>query len=187
MARIPWPSTAVNVSILCKRPGGGGGGVGEGLYFWTTRGSLRQGRVRAHLSRGQGPPYPPPPFSLLSVNTAERHRAPSCTLCSWFERGGKWPDHVFYPPDCSDWARVFVFERVFQSESSQAVDKIPGRAGSATQTNEHTRICLTVRTRLFPFISPTLRAKRRPGRAPRAPSHTSSFENECHLVIETAH
>ena len=25
MARIPWPSTAVNVSILCKRPRGGGG------------------------------------------------------------------------------------------------------------------------------------------------------------------
>ena len=95
--------------------------------------------------------------------------------------------HVFYPPDCSDWARVFVFERVFQSESSQAVDKIPGRAGSATQTHEHTRICLTVRTRLFPFISPTLRAKRRPGRAPRAPSYTSSFENQCHLVIEAAH
>jgi len=68
----------------------------------------------------------------------------------------------------------------------KAVDKIPGRAGSATQTHEHTRICLTVRTRLFPFISPALRAKRHPGRAPRAPSHTSSFENECHLVIETA-
>ena len=32
MARIPWPSTAVNVSILCKRPGGGGGSVGEGIF-----------------------------------------------------------------------------------------------------------------------------------------------------------
>ena len=37
MARIPWPSTAVNVSILCKRPGGGGGGEGEGTKVFFGR------------------------------------------------------------------------------------------------------------------------------------------------------
>lgn len=185
MARIPWPSTAVNVSILCKRPGGGGGGEGEGtkVFLDDPRKPSTWACHSAPLSR---------PRSSISA---------SSLLSPLGEHGGASPRAIMHPLLMvrARWevARRTCFSRptalighVFsncQSESSQAVDKIPGRAGSATQTHEHTRICLTVRTRLFPFISPTLRAKRRPGRAPRAPSHTSSFENECHLVIETAH
>lgn len=112
-------------------------------YFWTTRGSLRRGRVTAHLSRGQGPPYPPPPFSLLSVNTAERHRAPSCTLCSWFERGGKWRrEHVFFPPDCSDWARKHVFSNPSHHKRWIKFLAGPGRPPKRTSTHESASRCV---------------------------------------------
>ena len=113
-------------------------------YFWTTRGSLRRGRVTAHLSRGQGPPYPPPPLSLLSVNKAERHRAPSCTLCSWFERGGKWPEtHVFY--DCSDLSEADWALHVFSNPSQPRWIKFlagPGRPPKRTSTHESASRCV---------------------------------------------
>ena len=98
MARIPWPSTAVNVSILCRRP------VQREAYFWWSRGRERgEGGARphraAHLSRGPGLPYPPPRYFSLPANATERRRGPTRTLCSWFERVEKWAatDTCFSP------------------------------------------------------------------------------------------
>ena len=98
MARIPWPSTAVNVSILCRRP------VQREAYFWWSRrrerGEGGAGHHRAaHLSRGPGLPYPPPRYFSLPANATERRRGPTRTLCSWFERVEKWAkeDTCFSP------------------------------------------------------------------------------------------
>ena len=103
MARIPWPSTAVNVSILCRRP------VQRVAYFWRGRGTERgeggAGPHRAaHLSRGPGLPYPPPRYFSLPANATERRRGPTRTLCSWFERVEKWAatDTCFSPGRSDD-------------------------------------------------------------------------------------
>lgn len=189
MARIPWPSTAVNVSILCKRPGGGGGGEGEGtkVFLDDPRKPSTWACHSAPLSR---PRSSISASSLLSPLGEHGRASPRAIMHPLLMVRARWEvarPTCFIRPTALI-GHVFSSLNVFSNPSHhKAVDKIPGRAGSATQTHEHTRICLTVRTRLFPFILPALRAKRRPGRAPRAPSHTSSFENECHLVIETAH
>ena len=159
MARIPWPSTAVNVSILCRRP------VQREAYFWWSRrrerGEGGAGHHRAaHLSRGPGLPYPPPRYFSLPANATERRRGPTRTLCSWFERVEKWAkEDTCFSPAGAKTDQIHVLQAQILSQILSAAPE------SSCHTHKHARIRLTVRPKSSREVSRAFCPRRRPGRA----------------------
>ena len=145
MARIPWPSTAVNVSILCKRPGGGGGGEGEGtkVFLDDPRKPSTWACHSAPLSR---PRSSISASSLLSPLGEHGGASPRAIMHPLLMVRARWEvasqTHVFYPPDCSDWARVFQLPiRVITKRWIKFLAG-PGRPPKRTSTHESASRCV---------------------------------------------
>ncbi len=160
MARIPWPSTAVNVSILCRRP------VQREAYFCWSRGREREGRAERDII-GLRTSLEAQVFHIRHLATshslrtrqsvAARPHAPFAHGLS-ASRSGRRRTRVFHPPE-----RRPIKSHVLQAQIlSQILSAAPE---SSCHTHKHARIRLTVRPKSSREVSRAFCPRRHPGRA----------------------